>query len=218
MEELQVLLDARGATPGELATAADTLLASVPGLEVVDADPAQLAELARRVGPRARTLVPDAADRAPRRDVPVLVAPGRAAYARGAVRRMLSELSVPGRCAVCVLVPGEDVDARVALWAPAFLGTFRGSLADLSSAGLAFDREYLPAGSPVARVWLRSDSVGIAPAADVGDGAARWALATGLRLDRDAAVASVRAPLGVARRRVARRRQRRAGSRGVRTD
>lgn len=206
--ELQVLLDARGATPEEVATAAGTLLGSVPQLQVVRADEAQTALLTARFGERTPGL--QLGTGRLRRDVPLLVAPGTAAYARGAVRRVLADLATPGRCLTCVLVPGQDVGPRVACWAPGWLSGYAGTLADLVEADLAFDREHLPAGSPVARSWLRADAVGVVPAAEVGAEGDAWSRRTGLRLDRDAVIASVRAPLGSARRRAARRRQRRA--------
>ena len=117
MNDLQVLLDAHGAGAEELSTAATTLLASVPGVELVRATDAQADQLTSRFGDRLLPL--DLRSAAGRRDVPVLVAPGRAAFARGAVRRLLADLETPGRCLTCVLVPGDDVGTRVACWAPA---------------------------------------------------------------------------------------------------
>ncbi|AXH96757.1 hypothetical protein [Ornithinimicrobium avium] len=185
MSELQVVLDGRGARPEERAVAAATLLAQVD-----------------------QTLL-DPATASLRRDIPLLVVPGRAALARGAVRRVLADLATPGRCLTCVLLPGDGL-LRVAAWAPRWLADWQGSLADLVDADLAFDREHLPTGSPLARAWLRADAVGVSAAADVGADPAGWARRTGLLLDRDAVVASVRAPLGAARRRMARRGQRRS--------
>lgn len=214
MNELQVVLDARGAEPSELTTAAATLLAAVPGLEVLGARDDQVALLRERSGDRVLPL--DARSGTLRRDVPVLVAPARAAYARGAVRRLLADLATPGRCLTCVLVPGSEVGARLACWAADWLTGWSGTLSELVDADLDFDRRHLPPGSPVARAWLRADVVGIAPAASVGEDPDRWARRTGLALDRDAAVAAARAPLGAARRRASRWRQRRLRTSRVR--
>lgn len=214
MTDLQVLLDAHGTGPQELSTAAATLLASVPGVELVRATAGQADLLAGRFG--GRVLPTDLRTAPVRREVPVLVASGRAAYARGAVRRVLADLATPGRLLTCVLVPGDDVGQRLACWSPEWLGGYAGTLEDLVGADLDFDRRHLPAGSPVARAWLRADAVGLARAQDVAEDPAGWARTTGLRLERDAAVAAVRAPLGAARRRASRWRQRRGRSARVR--
>ncbi|RIK11610.1 MAG: hypothetical protein DCC50_14200, partial [Acidobacteria bacterium] len=164
MSQLQVVLDGRGAGPEELAAASASLLAQVEG-PLLDA---------------TATLRPD---------VPLLVVPGHVVLARGAVRRLLSDLATPGRCLTCVVAPGSATLTRVTAWAPRWLAHWPGTLADLVDADLAFDREHLPTGSPVARAWLRADAVGVAAAADVGPDPAGWARRTGLLLDRDAAVA-----------------------------
>lgn len=211
MSELQVLLDGRGARPEELAIAAVTLLATVPRASAPHVGllgTGAVRALQHRLGERLRELDPATAPL--RRHVPLIVVPGRAAIACGAVRRLLADLATPGRCLTCVLVPGGDGTDRLACWAPRWLGDWAGSLPDLLDADLAFDREHLPAGSPVARAWLRPDAVGVASATAVGADPEGWARRTGLLLDRDAAVASVRAPLGAVRRRVSRARQRRS--------
>jgi hypothetical protein len=201
--ELQVLLDARRRGVEELAASLRTVLSQVPAVEVVHADEGVLAALADRFGGRV------APARQLRRDAHILVVPGSAALARGAVRRLLADLAVPGRRLTCVLVPGDHGGLRVACWSAGWAAGYAGTVEELVDAGLAFDRDHLPTGSATARAWLRADQVGVAPAHDVGARAGRWAWGAGAALGRDAAVARLRAPLGTARRRIARRRQRR---------
>jgi hypothetical protein len=201
--ELQVLLDARGRSVEELSVSIRTLLAQVRAVELVHVDDEVLTAVAGRSGgavTRARQL---------RRGASVLVVPGSAALARGAVRRVLADLAVPGRRLTCVLVPGDLAGLRVACWSAGWVAGYGGTVEELVDAGLAFDRDHLPAGSPTARAWLRADHVGVAAVDDVGPRPGRWAWRAGAALGRDTAVRAARAPLGTARRRLARRRQRR---------
>lgn len=207
MTHVQVLLDCRGATPEELAATAATLLAEVAVVEVVQAEGGTLAALTDRFGDRVRRA------RTLRRDVPVLVAPRGALFARGSVRRVLADVARPGRCLTCVLVPGAQQLTRVTCWAPAWLADYRGTVEELVGADLAFDRRVLPPRSPAARAWLRADVVGVASTSDVQGDVGRWARRAGVGLRGRHLVSSVRSPLGVVRRRLGRRRQRRASER-----
>lgn len=208
MTDAEVLLDVRGADRAELTVAATTLLKCVPGIGVVHADQEQQTVLTERFADRVT--FPDLRTAPVPREVPLLVASARTAYARGAVRRLLADLATPGRCLSAVLVPGEPVGSRVAGWAPSWLRDYAGTLEELVNADLAFDRAHLPASSPLARAWLRGDAVGIVRAGSVDGDPDRWGRRVGLLLERDAAVARVRAPLGAVRRRAARWRQRHA--------
>lgn len=204
MTDLQVLLDPRGATQQELSAGVATLLAQVPHVEVVGPTHAQLADLLRRFGSRV--------SRAGhlRAGVPVLVTSGRVCWGAGSVRRVLKELATPGRSLTRVLVPGLPAgQGQVACWSAQWLDGFAGSVVDLVDADLAFDRIHLSRESPLARSWVRADVIGLAPATEVGTGdVGRWSRLTGVALARQELVASLRAPLGAARRRLTRRRQR----------
>lgn len=202
MTDPQVLIDPRGTAPAELVTGVRTILREVQSVELVHPDLEQVVLLEEAFPGRVTRAL------ALRPAVPVLVVPGGVALARRAVGRILSDLATPGRALTAVLVPGERM-RRVACWSPAWLSGFPGTLEDLVGADLAFDRSHLAHGSTTARSWLRADSVGVAQARDVGDRPMAWALMTGVRLSGEAGVARLRAPLGVVRRRVARRRQRR---------
>lgn len=206
----QVLIDPRGATEQELRTSVATLLDQVPGVELVDPTPTQLADLTDRFGARVRP-----AD-AVRSDVPVLVGSGRVCWAAGAVRRILADLATPGRSLTRVVVHGLPVsEGQVACWAPRWVAGFTGTAADLARVDLGFDRDHLPRTSPVVRSWLRADAVGVTLVSDVGEDARRWSRRTGLLLTGQRLAASVRAPLGALRRRVRRRSQRRRHEAGT---
>lgn len=198
-----MLLDARGRGVEELSVSIGTLLPQVAAVEVVHAEEGLLAALGDRFGERvtrARQL---------RRGAHVLVVPGSAVLARGAVHRIVAELAAAGRCLTCVLVPGDHDGLRVAGWSAAWTAGYAGTLEELVDAGLHFDRAHLPTGSGTARTWLRADHVGVARVSDVGDHPGRWAWRVGTAIGRDATLSELRAPLGTVRRRVARLRQRR---------
>ena len=204
MTDLQVLLDARGATDQDLRASVSTLLRQVSTVEIVHADETRLADLMDRFGSRVGP-----AERV-RANVPVLVASARVCFAAGAVRRILADLSTTGRALTRVLL--EDLPAaqgQIACWAPQWLAGYGGSLGDLVAADLDFDREHLSHESPVIRSWISADAVGVALAATVGEDPERWARRTGRVRGREELIAAVRAPAGVARRRLGRRMQRR---------
>lgn len=202
--DLQVLLDPRGVTSKEMFASVGTLLGQVPHVEVVEPTDSQIADLLRRFDSRVSRAS------CPRAGVPVLVTSGHLCWAAGSVRRVLKDLATPGRSLTRVLVPGlPAAEGQAACWGPQWLAGFTGSVTDLVDADLAFDRDHLPRASPLARSWVRADAIGLAPVAEVGaDSAQRWSRMAGLDLARQELLASVRAPLGSARRRLGRRRQR----------
>lgn len=209
MTDPQVLIDPRGATEQELRTSIATLLHQVPGVELVDPTPSQLAGLTDHFGARVRPAG------ALRPDVPVLVGSGRVCWAAGSVRRILADLAIPGRSLTRVVVHGLPVpEGQVACWAPDWVAGFTGTPAELARVDLGFDRAHLPRRSPVARSWLRADAVGVALVSDVED-VRRWSRRTSLLLTGQRLAASVRAPLGALRRRVRRWGQRRRHEAGT---
>lgn len=203
MTDPQVLLDTRGATERELRASLATLLDQVSVVELVGAGTGRVAELAERHGGRVRA-APEV-----RSGVPVLVVSGRLCWATGGVRRILADLSVPGRSLTRVVVHGLPLaEGQVACWAPEWLAGFSGTPGELSAADLRFDRQHLPHDSPVARSWLRADAVGVALVAEVGQPPQRWSRRTGRDLARQELLSRARAPLGALRRRVRRSRHR----------
>ena len=203
MTDPQVLLDTRGAREPELRASITTLLGQVPVVELVGAPTGRLAELAGRHDDRVRPA------QEVRSGVPVLVGSGRLCWATGGVRRVLTDLSVPGRSLTRVVVHGLPMaEGQVACWAPEWVAGFSGTPEELTVAGLQFDRRHLPHDSPVVRSWLRADAVGVALVAELGESPERWSRRTGRVLARHELMSRVRAPLGALRRRARRSRHR----------
>ena len=207
MADLQVLLDPRGVTDEELRASVSTLLLQVPTVELVHPKQTRLESLTARFGrrvTRAGQL---------RTDVPVLVASGRVCFASCCVRRILAEVSTPGRLLTRVLIPHAPVvEGQVTCWSPQWIAGYAGTLEGLVDADLDFDREHLPGRSSVVRSWIRADAVGVALASTVGEGREdpqRWSRRVGRELVLQELVAGARAPAGALRRRIDRSEQRR---------
>lgn len=202
--DVQVLLDGRGADPQEAAACVGTLLRAVQRVELMHTpDPTRLV-LNDRYGASVRP-----AQQA-RSDVPVMVTSPRVVFASGALRRIVKNALVDGRVVTRLFIPGLSEDEQVTCWSPVWLRSYEGGVTDLLDAGFAFDRAHLPHGSPTARSWVRADEVGVSLSSDVEGKVVVWAARTGAELDaRRWWGESVRAPAGAAKRRLARRRQRR---------
>lgn len=203
--DVQVLLDGRDADPQEAATAAGTLLRAVKQVELVHTAEATRIMLQDRYAASVRP----AGEL--RRDVPVLVTSPRVIFAAGALRRIVKRAHGQGRVVTRVFIPGLSEGQQVTCWSPAWLSSYEGGAADLLDAGLDFDRENLPPGSPTARLWVRGDELGVSLSADVEGKVAVWVARTGAELEaRRFWGESVRGRAGVAKRHLARCRQRRA--------
>jgi len=204
--EVQTVLSARGVPPEELVISVRSLLFSVRSLAVAHADEPTMQGLRDRFGESVRGLDSH------RPGVPLLVAPGRVVFAFGAVRRILAQTGVPGRCVTRVYLPGLEDGQYVACWSASFLRLYPGPLASLVEADLDFDRTHLSVSSPTARSWVPAHALGVSTVGDVSGDLRRWWLATGLALDaRSWWSTGVRGPAGGARRRLARRGHRRRG-------
>ncbi len=211
VSNVQVLLDGHGVSPDVLVLSVQTLLREVDVVEVVRAPAVVRPRLKFRFGD---SVAP--ADSL-RRNVPLVVASGRVAFAAGSLRRLRNNSEIPGRCLTRVLFPGPGGDALLACWSAQWLASYGGDFRQLLEADLDFDREHLSATSPMARSWVLAEAIGVALADDAGTNVDLWRQRTGLGLDAAQLWASrVRAPAGVARRRMSRwqhRRQRAALSR-----
>jgi hypothetical protein len=207
VSEVQVVLDGRGVEERVLAASVTSLLRDVGQVELAHLEPEAMNAL------RARFAGGVAEAGSLRPGVPLLVSPGRVAFASGAVRRMVRHTSVPGRSVTRVLVAGLGDTEYPACWSASWLRLYQGSLLSLVDADLSFDRAHLSARSPKARSWLTAERVGLALVGDQPESLTRWARRTGWSLDAQQAWASiVRGPAGEARRRMARRRHRRRAS------
>lgn len=204
MADLQVLLDPRGVTDEELHASVSTLLTQVPTVDLVHPMQARIESLTSRFGSRVVRATQL------RSDVPVLVASGRVCFAACCVRRILAELSTPGRMLTRVLVPDAPVvEGQVACWSPQWVAGYDGTLEGLVDADLDFDREHLPRRSSVVRSWIRADDVGVALASRVAEEPQRWSRRMGRELVLQELVTGARAPAGALRRRIDRSEQRR---------
>jgi len=205
--DVQVVLNGRNATAGDLAASAQSLLGSLGGLQLAHTDEETVRVLRERFGASV------SAFEVLRPGVPLLVAPGGVVFAVGAVRRVVAQTEVPGRRVSRVFLPGLGPQEHLACWSASFLRSYQGSIAALVDADLAFDREHLSHSSPQARTWLPAHAVGVALTSEIGGDLARWSRRTGLALDaRGVWTKSVRGPAGAVRRRLLRRRHRRQGA------
>lgn len=180
-----------------------TLLRQVESVHLINTSPTSARLLKERFGSAIHTETPSLSG------LPLLVTSGRVAFAWGSVHRLRQQSEIPGRCVTRVLLPGPDGGELTRCWSRQWLASFEGELGDLLRADLSFDREHLPHSSPTARAWVRGDELGLALTADVGDNLIAWHRRVGVHLGASRWWSNhIRARAGVARRHMARRRQR----------